>query len=249
MKTRVPLIIPAFNNPFYIKNFYFQIALLDCFEVYIFDNGSSYEPLLEFYDEIKGEVEIVKFDVNLGPRIFFLSDHIYQRLPQYFCVSDPDLQLNPELPSSFLCDLIDLTDRCEVGKAGFALDISERELMTPKKFRHASGWKHVWESEAEHWQHQVSGDPIGEPLYLADLDTTFALYNKRFFNRSSPFDAIRVGGRYTAKHLPWYLTCDVPAVEREVYANTALYSYYSSENVPLQLRDLFARQDAATVSP
>lgn len=36
-------------------------------------------------------------------------------------------------------------------------------------------------------------------VYYADIDTTFALCNKKYFNNS-----IRVASNFTAKHLPWY---------------------------------------------
>lgn len=241
---RLPLFVPAFNNPHYVASFCRHMVELDRFDIFVFDNGSTYPPLLQLYDQLAGSVRIVRLQRNLGPRIFWLSDEIYERLPDIFCVSDPDVEFNPELPVKFLDDLLDLTERFQIGKAGFALDISRPDLMTPKKFRHPDGWKHVWESEAEHWQCEISDDPVGEPIYLADLDTTFALYNKRFFDRSAPFNAIRVAGRFTARHLPWYFDCDVPEAEREFYARTAVFSYYASENTPLQLRNLFERQNA-----
>lgn len=242
---RLPLFVPAFNNPHYVERFCREMIELDRFEIFVCDNGSTYPPMLDLYARLPEAVHVVRLRRNCGPRVFWLNDGIYGQLPDAFCVSDPDIAFNPGLPGDFLDRLLDLTERFQIGKAGFALDISRPELMTPKRFRHVDGWKQVWESEAEHWQYEISDDPVGEPIYLADLDTTFALYNKRFFDRSAPFNAIRVAGRFTARHLPWYLDCEVPAEEREFYAATAEFSYYASENVPLQLRDLFMRQNAA----
>lgn len=241
---RLPLLVPAFNNPHYVERFCRRMVALDRFDVFVFDNGSTYPPLLELYERLGASVRIVRLGQNLGPRAFWLHDDIYERLPRFFCISDPDIEFCRELPPNFLDVLLDATDRFRIGKAGFALDISEPDLMTGRKFRHADGWKHVWESEAEHWRHPIPSEVIGEPAYFADLDTTFALYDKVFFDRAAPFNAIRVAGRFTARHLPWYLESDVPLAEREFYARTALYSYYGSDNTPLQLRELFARQDS-----
>lgn len=241
---RLPLLVPAFNNPYYIERFCRQMATLDRFDIFVFDNGSTYPPLLELYEQHDLPARVIRLGQNLGPRLFWQHDAIYDRLPQFFCVSDPDIAFCQELPADFLNSLLNLTTIFQIGKAGFALDISNPAQMTNKKFRHANGWKHVWESEAEHWLHPIPANVIAEPAYFAVLDTTFALYNKAVFNRSAPFNAIRVAGRFTARHLPWYRDTDVPAAEQQFYARTALYSYYASDNVPLQLRRLFAVQDA-----
>ena len=42
---------------------------------------------------------------NPGPRYFFESAEIFDYLPQIFCVSDPDLDLNEKLPTDFLQSL------------------------------------------------------------------------------------------------------------------------------------------------
>lgn len=241
---RLPLLVPAFNNPHYIEYFCRQIASLDYFDIFVFDNGSTYPPLLKLYEQPDLPARVIRLGQNLGPRSFWQHDTIYDQLPQIFCISDPDIAFSQELPDNFLNTLLDLTTIFQIGKAGFALDIANTSQMTNKKFRYANGWKHVWEAEAEHWLHPIPANVIAEPAYFAHLDTTFALYNKAFFNRTAPLNAIRVAGRFTARHLPWYRDTDVPVAEQKFYARTALYSYYASDNVPLQMRSLFAVQDA-----
>lgn len=240
----IPIFIPAFNNPYYLEKFCKQKKVKNNFNIYIFDNKSNYKKTFEFYEKIKGTIKIIQFSENFGPRAFWMIDDLYQRLPEIFCISDPDIEFSYSIPHDFLLKLFDLTNRFQIGKAGFALDIADSRRLVQKKFRHADGWKHIWESEAEHWINEIINDPVGEPIYLADIDTTFALYNKKYFDRSAPFNAIRVGGRFTARHLPWYVDNAVPDEEREFYDQTALYSYYSSNHPPLQLRELFTLQDA-----
>jgi hypothetical protein len=243
MTTRVPLLVPVFNNPYYVERFFQHINKFDCFEILLFDNDSTYPPLLSLYEKLPDNIRVVRLGYNFGPRIFWHDETVYNSLPDIFCISDPDVEFNEQIPPNFINLLIDLTYRREIGKVGFALDISMPHLMTDAKFRHADGWKDILESESEHWQHEIEGDPIGEKIYLSDIDTTFALYNKKFFNPIKPFEGIRVAGSFTARHLPWYKDVKIPSSEREFYSNTAQYSYYSSKNIPVQLRELFSWQD------
>jgi hypothetical protein len=165
-------------------------------------------------------------------------------LPQYFCLTDPDLELNPELPDSFLETLIGITEDYMIGKAGFALSLASRDTMVQSRFRHADGWYTVWESEERHWKLPLeSEDTKADPLYYASIDTTFALYNKKYFDLRRPFDGIRVAGRFTCRHLPWYRNNRLPKDEEDYYRKATEFSYYLGERPALQMRALFAHQD------
>ena len=152
--------------------------------------------------------------------------------------------LNPDLPADFAAILKRVTGSLGVGKAGFALSLEDRHLMQDQPFRHAEGWKRIWESEAAHWEDAVTAPGIAEPLFRADVDTTFALYDQVFFDPARPFRGIRVGGRFAARHLPWYRDTGLPAEEEAFYRRAAEYSYYMGDRPAMQLRALFARQDA-----
>jgi alpha-acetolactate decarboxylase len=65
-------------------------------------------------------------------------------------------------------------------------------------------------------------------VYNAAIDTTFALYNKHYFDPSNFYCAVRVAGRFTYRHLPWYRDSLPPAEELTVYRQTQKYSYYLS---------------------
>lgn len=243
MKTRLPLLVPAFNNPYYVGRFCNHILKFDCFDIIIFDNNSTYPPMREFYSTLPNSIKVLYLSHNFGPRIFWMDDTIYNSLPDIFSISDPDIEFNDQLPTDFIDRLIDLTFQLKVGKIGFALDIFSPHIMTQRKFRHADGWKDIWESEGDHWQREVKNCDFDNPLYIAPIDTTFAIYNKNFFNRDYPFSAIRVGGHYIAKHLPWYINVNIPEHEQKFYQYSSVYSYYSSDNTPIQLRSLFELQD------
>ena len=67
----------------------------------------------------------------------------------------------------------------------------------------------------------------GDPIYRATIDTTFAVYTKRFFKRGEFYSALRFGGRCTTQHLPWYLDNCLPKDEEEYYRTTVnTHSWY-----------------------
>ena len=63
-------------------------------------------------------------------------------------------------------------------------------------------------------------------MYRADLDTTFALYDKAFFNSNRFMEAVRVAGHFTCRHLPWYREKELPEEEECFYRATQRFSYY-----------------------
>jgi hypothetical protein len=55
-------------------------------------------------------------------------------------------------------------------------------------------------------------------MYLADIDTTFAVYRKSNYQGHLRSPAIRVAGDYTAIHLPWFLNLDIiTELEKQQY--------------------------------
>jgi FkbM family methyltransferase len=218
----LPIYIPCFNNLTYLRNMIEQLHQVGCSNVFVLDNTSTYPPLLQYLQEIETVVTVVRLSENYGPHCVFLDDLLYSLLPPYFCLTDPDLIFNPSLPSDFMNQLLQLTEEFKVGKAGFALDISQQELMVEEEFLVAGKSYKIWEWESQFWQ-----QPLRENIYKASLDTTFAVYNKKYFNR--PFhtmNAIRVAGNLTCQHLPWYRKNFLPRDEEEFYRETSRYSYY-----------------------
>jgi hypothetical protein len=118
--------------------------------------------------------------------------------------------------------------------------------MVQTPFRHDSGRYRVWEYEARHWDTPLGDPDFADPLYLATIDTTCALYNKAHFDRRAPFEAIRVAGRFTCRHLPWYVDNGLPPEEERWYRRAAEYSYFLGDRPAVQVRSLYARQDAAS---
>ena len=221
----VPVLIPVFNNPTYLRRMIEQLRSVGLPNIIVVDNGSEYPPFLDYLESLEGKLSVVRLKENSGPRRLFRDTALYDRLPQYFCLTDPDLEFNPDLPSGFLQHLADLTTRYRVGKAGFSLDISEPEKMIAAPFQIGDERCRIWEWEAQFWQTRL--DEKDDPAYRASIDTTFAVYNKKFFCAENFLDAIRVAGRYTARHLPWYADHRLPAEEADFYRATSKHSFYT----------------------
>ena len=82
----------------------------------------------------------------------------------------------------------------------------------------------IWDWEAQFWAHPLEGGP--DPIYKASLDTTFAVYNKKYFDPASFLEGVRIAGRYTCRHLPWYRDRHMPPEEEAFYRATAKFSYF-----------------------
>jgi hypothetical protein len=183
--------------------------------------------LLKYLSQSSPDFSVIRQEENQGPRDMFLDSKNLLSLPEYFCVTDPDLELNPSLPEDFICELISLTEKHRVRKAGFALDISDWSKMRHEKFRIGAADYQIWEWEAQFWKNPVGFTSTGDEVYSAALDTTFAVYNKRFFDPADQLKGVRVGGKFACRHLPWYKDRIVPQEEEAFYRASQKFSYYS----------------------
>jgi hypothetical protein len=172
-------------------------------------------------------VSVVLLLDNPGPRHLFLDPASFALLPRHFCITDPDLAFNPAMPADFLGDLAALAARERVGKAGLALDLSDRNAMRDEPMLIGERTWRIWEWEDQFWHDELKSlRPEGDPVYRAPVDTTFALYDKAFFDPERFLEAVRVAGRFTCRHLPWYRERQLPEEEERVYRSTQSYSYY-----------------------
>ena len=130
------------------------------------------------------------------------------------------------MPQDFLLTLLKATNSLQIGKAGLALDIEDRHLMKAERFAIGGSTYQIWEWEEQFWTRQRGTTEDGSPIFMASIDTTFALYNKKFFKPELFYNAVRLGGRYACKHLPWYKDVGISAKEEHRYRNTQKFSFY-----------------------
>jgi FkbM family methyltransferase len=223
---RIPILIPVFNSVTYLKSMVSQLRRYGFEEIIAIDNASTFPPLREYLSQ-SPDLSVIRLEENKGPHNLFLDPKNLLSLPDHFCITDPDLELNPSLPDDFIYELMSLTEKHGVGKAGLALDISDWSKMRHEKFRIGAADYQIWEWEAQFWKNPVGFTSTGDEVYSAAVDTTFAVYNKKFFDPADHLKGVRVGGRYTCRHLPWYKDRIVPSGEEAFYRASQKFSYYS----------------------
>jgi len=192
----VPIVVVSYNNHKYVENTLKQIFSLNenyYKNIVIMDNCSSDPKTIEYLNAV--DVKVIRNSTNDGPWINDLKNvRVYNSLPEKFILTDPDLELNPLLPRNFIDILVELSNKYQCAKVGFALDISNFDEMY--QFEYHVG-KTIYEWEKQFWENKIDDNEY--ELYRASIDTTFCLVNKRF-----RMGEIRVAGNFTAKHLPWY---------------------------------------------
>lgn len=226
---QTPIFIPCYNNPSHCAHMLAQLDRWKLRNVVLVDNASTSPEMDRFLDETAQSHHVVRLSENLGPRQFLISDTVYHDVQRLFCITDPDLRFGACLPDDFLEMLVEQTAQHNIGKAGLALDISRPDLMIKKRFqiRRRSFLIHEWEQQF--WQQRISVTPGGDPVFLANTDTTFALYDKRLFRPQKFLKSLRIGGRFTVQHMPWYQTDIMSSTERTDYINSQKHSYYQAE--------------------
>jgi len=225
----IPVIIPVFNNPSYTENMVRQLVDRGLDNICLVDNGSTSSAMLAFLERAESYATVIRTGQNHGPRHTLLNTTHYNLLPELFCVTDPDLELNPEMPEDFISELARVTEHFKIGKAGLALRIDDADKMHGEKFFIQGREYHVPEWEQQWWKDEVGRMADGSRIYRAVTDTTFAVYNKKYFTPHLFFESVRVAGTYTCRHLPWYRDNGLNATEEHFYRSTQKWSYHLSE--------------------
>ena len=155
--------------------------------IHLIDNDSTYPPLLHFLATTPHTVH--RLGRNVGHTSPWLPE--LDRLRQGpFIVSDCDVI--PDAGSHGAVEhFVELLNRYRsILKVGFGLHIDD----LPDSFDRRAEVV-AWESPF--WQR-----PLVDHVYMATLDTTFALHRPKTLYTLGP--ALRTGGRFMARHEPWY---------------------------------------------
>lgn len=162
-------------------------------EPIILDNNSSYKPLLEYYRQ--KPCRVIRFNQNFGNNVLYATGTLQQEVGpnERYILSDPDLMID-HLPDDTIEKFEYGLEKYSVIKVGPAIQIDDM----PDEY--------ILKEQVLIWETPFWSNPLGEDYYNAPLDTTFALY-KPGINRHT-IGGLRVGGAYTCKHMPFYLTPD-----------------------------------------
>jgi hypothetical protein len=185
-----------------------EIQRMGDVHIIIVDNASTYPPLLEWY--VSAPCEVVMLKDNLGPRAPWTSGVISGLTKDVYIVTDPDLDLSG-LPANTIAYLDNGLSKPGVWKVGLSLRLDDLPNTSIA-------------NAAKNWEQRFWGCYTGDGYYVAPVDTTFALYNRK----TVPEDiggfingALRAAPPYSARHLPWYLTPDTVTEEEKHYLSAA----------------------------
>jgi len=176
-------------------------------DVIFYDNASTYEPLLEFYENCP--YEVVRSKKNAGHRAVWNSG-LLDGYKDPYVVTDPDLDID-DIPDDWPEKLL---YGCKIHgyKCGFGLGASG--MTNPEKKAFFAGRKQRF---------------IQDVYFRQLIDTTFAVYTcnwPRF--KSDVVGGISTGMPYVARHLPWHLRIPNPAKPTRFDFNDEIYYYLKS---------------------
>lgn len=192
----IPVFIISHNRYSFLKRLIDRLESVEGIDIVIVDNGSKYEPLLEYYKTLNHQIVYLE---NLGHFSPWTADLVPKT--GFYAVTDPDVIPCDFVPNNFIRFFIDvLKFNSHLLKIGFGLRIDN--LPDRYKFK-----DEVINWESKYWQN-LYGIKDGVELFRAEIDTTFAVYNSgRFhtgYDESHLKQSLRTGHPYVAEHLPWY---------------------------------------------
>ncbi len=163
-------------------------------EVIFIDNGSTYEPLLDYYD--KCGLQVIRL-ANIGNRAAWDAG-IVTTLDEPFVVTDPDYDLSM-VPSDWDKVLLEGFQQFpQYNKFGLSWDESQVPSENPAWImdnfcNYPDGLPMTW------------GCQIGNNWYGYPCDSSFAVQRP---HTSAEIGGIRKGRPYTGIHLPWHITLE-----------------------------------------
>lgn len=199
--SKIPIVIISWNSLTLVRNFVDQVIKLPN-NIIILDNNSSYPPLHQYYNNIekklKNRIKIIRLKENYGHQVYLKRQDL---LPRLYILSDPDLELNPNMPKNISNILYKLSIKYKKFKVGLSLDISDHEKF--EDIKDYMRGKTILEWEKQFWKNKILDESY--ELYNAGIDTTFTLVNWDYYTKNNLLDDnIRIAGDFTCKHLPWY---------------------------------------------
>jgi len=185
-----PIIINNFNRVTTTRIMCEHLWELGYHNIYILDNQSTYPPLREWYDKVRGLLKIEYLDHNYMQNAIFDCGILkrFKGVYDWIAYTDSDLTLNEFLPANFIERLVELSNKYGIKKAGLALKIDD--LPDTEWGNRNRKW------EKKFWLHELE-----ENVYNGQIDTTFSIWNP---HSGLAYSAIRVAGDFTATHEPWY---------------------------------------------
>jgi hypothetical protein len=225
----IPIIINNRNRLTFLTQIIESFRNRGYHNITILDNNSTYPPLLDFYKT--NSCKVIFLEKNLG---FDALEKIplYNKIRKnYFVYTDPDILPVEECPDDFLKFFLDTLKKYPtVQKVGFSLKIDDLPDTYESK------------KQVIAWEKKFYDNRIGDKLYLARIDTTFALHRPyATISTKGRYKMIRTGYPYTARHLPWYNDSENLSEEETYYTNHVEIGTHWSKGLELKDKSLIRK--------
>jgi hypothetical protein len=219
---KVPVFIISFNRLLCLQKLVAWLESAEGAEPIILDNGSTYRPLLDWLDAMRGTIAIQRFGDNFGPyrvwdqRLFV--PHTTADRP-FYVVTDPDVVPIAECPKDAIPRLIDTWNELRSPKVGLSLRLEAIPDTLPNG------------REIRHWETTLQSNELARPnpgggadiprRYGSMLDTTFQVNHRDILPPSYGSPGVRLAHPYQADHLGWQLDPRRLSEEDRFYWQTA----------------------------
>lgn len=202
--SEIPVIINNRNRLTTLKQLIEWLEKIGMKNIYIIDNDSTYPPLLNYYKSCPHKVFLL--NQNVGHLALWKTDIFNQFKSNYYIYTDSDVLPIEECPNDVIAYFLNtLTKYSAIEKIGFGLKIDDLP-------DHYAAKAKVIDWENKFWKKEVAPG-----IFDAAIDTTFALYCPYTNGAQWVSNAYRTGGKYIARHLPWYENTSAPTPEDQYY--------------------------------
>jgi hypothetical protein len=208
---KIPIIINNFNRLDSMKKLIDSLEIRGYTNIFIIDNLSTYPPLLEYYKTCRHKV--FRLEKNIGMTALWTSGIFKQFKNDFFVYTDSDIVPIDECPEDFLLFFLNTLRKYKLAqKVGFSLKIDD----LPDSY--------AMKEDVIYWERQFFDRKRDDFLYLAPIDTTFALYRPGAKRRHANYhiEMYRTAWPYMARHLPWYIDSENPDEEDRYYISQTL---------------------------
>ena len=202
---KIPVIINNRNRYTYLLQLVGWLEKNGMENIVILDNDSTYPPLLDYY--AKTSHRVIRLGDNVGHLALWKSGVFKEFRRQHYIYTDPDVVPDENCPGDAIAFLLKQLEKYpSIEKIGLGLRIDDLP-------DHYEGKSKVIDWEKKYWT-----KPVGESVFDAEVDTTFALYRPYTNGAKWVAPAYRTGSPYVARHLPWYENSANPGEENMYYA-------------------------------
>lgn len=205
---KIPILINSFNRLHCLRGLVDWLEGARYANIIIIDNASSFPPLLSYLERLerKRRATVVRLEANFG-HLAIWQQGILQHLgiDSEYVYTDPDIVPAEFCPADVLGHFREILDaEADIATIGFGLRLDD----VPEHATHRA--------QVLSWESQFWLAPAAPGLFLAPIDTTFALY-RPFGGHSLGQPSLRTGWPYLASHVGWLIDHRNPTDEDVFY--------------------------------